>query len=149
MTRGQIKCTALICCRVEVSAPALPLDFTSAVHSRTHQEITPHEEHSEAPKAPNNDFQKSTCFPFSSTNCLLCSCLFKPHATSRGNTGAWSLQVSRWYFFEHIMLRCADLPRERAEPPTAAICDLLLSSTLSESYQNPRCAEYIHAYDAH
>lgn len=30
---------------------------TTAVHLRTHQEITPHEGHSEAPKAPNNDFQ--------------------------------------------------------------------------------------------
>lgn len=55
--RGHMKCTASICCRVEFSAPALPLDFTSAVHSRTRREITLHEWHSEAPKAPNNDFQ--------------------------------------------------------------------------------------------
>lgn len=58
--RGQIKCTALICCEVEVLCTGFTSGVyfsTTAVHSRTHREITPHEWHSEAPKAPNNDFQ--------------------------------------------------------------------------------------------
>lgn len=113
---------------------------TTAVHLRTHQEIiTPHERHSEAPRASNNIFQNPPpCISGPQIISSVHSSL--SHMQHRGGTRGSSAGL-----FTLCFDRTACCGR-KGEPPEAAICDLRLNLHSSTNFTSEftSCIQYLH-----